>query len=247
MSNLIPVEQTDIASSPEDNTLQLSLGLLESLESLIICLDDKVKSSVVGEENLTVILDITSRIKNTLDIITDNINPLELADKARLSGHRFVSIIHTLGISGEVVRCRERGEPIVEIANKFSISIGTVSRYLKYYDKLSKAKQSKIKANSIMNTTERLEDIMNMCLRQLHRLEGQNDDVHVKYIGELRQTIGLAAQVSEKIATYKAYEQFKQTVEEILLSELPERRMEIVRKLKSLKDNNSLALPNAVN
>lgn len=246
MSNLIPVEQNDISNSAEDNTLQLSLGLLESLESLIECLNDRVKSSVVGEENLNVILDLTSRIESTLTIITENINPVELADKARISGRRYVSIIHTLGISGEVIRCRERGETVADIASKFSIHPSTVSRYLKYYDKLSKAKQSKIKANSVMNTTERLEDIMNMCLRQLHRLEGLNDDVHVKYIGELRQTIGLAAQVSEKIATYKAYEQFKQTVEEILLSELPERRMEIVRKLKSLKDNNTLALPNAV-
>lgn len=245
MSNLIPVEQND-NNSLEDNTLQLSLGLLESLESLIESLNDRVKSSVVGEENLNVILDLTGRIENTLSIITENINPVELADKARISGRRYVSIIHTLGISGEVIRCRERGETIANIASKFSIHISTVSRYLKYYDKLSKAKQSKIKANSVMNTTERLEDIMSMCLRQLHRLEGFNDEVHVKYIGELRQTIGLAAQVSEKIATYKAYEQFKQTVEEILLSELPERRMEIVRKLKSLKDNNTLALPNAV-
>jgi len=228
---------------PLEKKVNSSLGLLERLEDNITILVDCCRL-IPDRDTRTLAENTLTETKQILDIFEDSFNPLELADKAVLSGYTFKSKIYQLGIASEIIKLREAGNGIRSIANSFNVSETAVRRFLKHYDSLSAVAKAKIKSSSVMNTTDRLEDLMTMILRQLHRLEGVNDDVHVKYIGELRQTLGLAAQVSEKIATYKSYQNFREAVQTILITELPERRLEIIKKLKSLQDNESTqALP----
>lgn len=228
-----------------DKKVSGSLGLLERLEDNLSILEDCCR--FISEGDTRTLADNTLvETKQILSIFEESFNPLELADQAALSGYTFRSKIYQLGIASEIIRLREAGNGMRSIANSFNVSETAVARFLKHYDSLSAVAKAKIKTSSVMNTTDRLEDLMTMILRQLHRLEGVNDDVHVKYIGELRQTLGLAAQVSEKIATYKAYQNFREAVQTILVTELPERRLEIIKKLKSLQgagDTSSQALP----
>lgn len=220
-----------------------SIGLLERFEDNINLIEDCTKF-ISNIDTRTLAENTIAELKQLIEIFEDSFNPLELADKANLSGFTFKSKIYQLGIAAEIIKLREAGTSMRGIAASFNISDTAVRRFLKHYDSLSAVAKAKIKTNSVMNTTDRLEDLMTMILRQLHRLEGVNDDVHVKYIGELRQTLGLAAQVSEKIATYKSYQNFREAVQSILASELPERRLEIIRKLKALQqDEVSQALP----
>lgn len=226
-----------------EKKINSSLGLLEKLEDNVTILEDCTKF-ITDSSTRTLAENVIAEMKQLLTIFEGSFNPLELADQVNLAGYSFKSKIYQLGIASEIVRLREAGNSLANIANSFSISTSAVTRFLSHYDNLSAVAKAKVKTSSVMNTTDRLEDLMTMILRQLHRLEGVNDDVHVKYIGELRQTLGLAAQVSEKIATYKSYQSFREAVQTILISELPDRRLEIIKKLKSLQDHETgQALP----
>lgn len=227
-----------------DKVINTSLGLLEKLDSCINSLKECVKLNIVDNESREFALHRIRDLEQIAKVVSESFNPVDLSDNANLAGYVFKSKIYELGIASEIIRLRETGNTINAIAGQYNLSAATINRFLKHYDSMSQLTKAKIKASSVMNTTERLEDLMAMILRQLHRLEGVDDEVHVKYIGELRQTLGLAAQVSEKIATYKAYQQFRHSVQEILCSELPDRRLEIINKLKTLQESNTLnALP----
>lgn len=226
-----------------DSIINSSLGVLETFEDSLLLLANYIEF-IEDEDKKTAAEQQLNKLESILNIIKDSFNPIELSDKVRLSGYKYKSIIYDLGIAGDLIRLREANTTMKDIADRYNIKYTTVTSFFKHFDTLAQVEKAKVKAASVMNTTERLEDLMNMCLRQLHRLEGVNDDVHVKYIGELRQTFGLAAQVSEKIATYKAYEDFKTKVRQILIDELPDRKLEIINKLKAITaDETAKALP----
>jgi hypothetical protein len=227
-----------------NNVINSSLGIVERLEDTINSISKYIELNIAEDVSREYLLERTKELKQLEKIISNSFNPLEISDNAKVSGITFKSKIYELGIAAEIVRLRENGATINEIAKSFSLDHSVISRFLKHFDTLSKVSKAKIKTESVMNTTERLEDLMSMILRQLHRLEGVDDEVHVKYIGELRQTLGLAAQISEKITTYQSYQDFMHKVKELLISELPERRLEIIGKLKALQEDPILkALP----
>jgi hypothetical protein len=215
-----------------------SIGLLEKFESNIEILKECFESiSITLPQDIKAVAQNTiEELKQLIAIFEDSFNPLELSDQINLSGNIFKSKVYSLGIESEIVRLRETGLSSREIAIKFGLAESTIIRFLKHFDTLSAVSKAKIKSISVMDTTERLEELLGIILRQIHRLEGINDEVHVKYIGELRQTLGLAANISEKIATYTSYQKFKEAVQEILVGELPERRLEIINKLKYLQN-----------
>lgn len=226
-----------------DNKVNSTVGLLEAFEERIRVLEECVASITDPSYHQLAVVTIED-IEGLLKIFEDSLNPLELCDQINLSGNQYKSMIYKLGIESEVVKLREAGDTIANIAARFSMSTRTISRFFKHFDSLSLITKAKIKNSSVMNTTDRLEELMAMILRQLNKLEGLDNETHVKYIGELRQTIGLAAQISEKIATYTAYKEFSKAVENILLAELPERRLEIIQRLKELQGGGTqTALP----
>lgn len=227
-----------------NNVINTSLAIIERLEDTIESIGNYVELNIPEDTKREYLETRINELKQLAKIISNSFNPIEISDNVNLSGLTFKSKIYELGIAAEIIRLRESGATITQIAKSFSLTDYMVSRFLKHYDSLSKVAKAKVKTESVMNTTERLEDLMTMILRQLHRLEGVDDEVHVKYIGELRQTLGLAAQISEKITTYQSYQSFMLKVKELLISELPERRLEIIGKLKALQEDPILkALP----
>lgn len=225
-----------------DVQINSSLGLLEAVEDSIEVLDD----CITFIQNPTK-LDIAKRNIKTLSdcfkVFSDSFNPIDLATNAFNLNSGRTSKIYQLGLAGLIIEGLEKGIGVDKVAHMYDIDRNTVRRFVRHYKSLTKANQAKVKASSVMNTTERLEELMTMCMRQLSRLEGTNDDVHVKYIAELRQTYQLAVQVAEKIATYNNYQRFRDEVTQILIDEIPERKHEIVRRLQGLQDESNSPLP----
>lgn len=229
-----------------DPIIDTSLGVIESFEDSLTLLETCIEY-IENENKLTLARQHLENLYAIKDILEGSYNAVDISDNARLAGHRYNSIIYQLGIAGDLVRLKEGNATSKTIAEQYNLKVNTVRNFFKHYDQLTQIEKSKLKASSVMNTTERLEDLMNMCLRSLNRVEGINDDVHVKYIGELRQTLGLAASVAEKIATYKTYENFRKQVQDILIDVLPERKLEIIGRLKSIQDDPTMkALPSAL-
>lgn len=212
-----------------------SIGVIEALSN--ICLElEHIKDSTINAMQKESIGNCVSQLNNIINVLDEEANPITLNSYISLG---FKSVIERLGIAGEVIKLRKQGITVNKIAEMFDITQTTIMRFFKYYDYLKPVEKLKYHESSVMNTTERLEELMNMILRRLHALEGIDDELHVKYIGELRQTFSLAAQVAEKIVTYQRYQQFTEDVWDILKTELPDRRAEIMAKIKQQQAHNS--------
>lgn len=186
---------------------------------------------------------VSQRLDSVIAILDAEAAPIEILADTPLSSNRFISIIDKLGIGNEIVALRKQGSTIKELSAMYKLSTATIQRFFKYYDSQSATKKSRYNTSSVFDTVERLEELQTIILRNLHRLEGNNDEVAVKYISELRQTLALAVSVSEKLANAKAFQELKELVATILMSELPHRRKEIVSKIKSVMELSKGFLP----
>lgn len=166
-----------------------------------------------------------------------------LAEKD-LSGIQSKSIIERFGISDELIRLRKDGKTINELALTFRIATGTISRFFRYYDKLKPTEKKKLQRRSVFNTIDELEELAVMIKRNIARLEGQDDEVNVRLIGELRQTIIAAASLAEKMANHERFEKFTQAVIRVLSDELPAKRTIILKEIQGsyerVNNNNQL-------
>ena len=143
--------------------------------------------------------------------------------------------IHRLGIAGELVRLRATGRHTVEsLAAQFDVPVSQIKRFFRFYDACSPSEKAKYRRQSIFEVSERLEDLLQIIVRQMARLEAINDEVHVKYVAEFRQTITLAANLIEKVNHYHRFQQLIGVVGELLVKELPHRQKEITEALYKL-------------
>lgn len=220
----------------------IGMGLIEELGEVTEELRDlaRITSKQTHRDTMNSICERLEFIVNVLDTQAD---PIVIRRNTQLS-ERFTSVVVNLGISGELIRMRQQGVALNVICRTLNISTEAARRFFRYYDSITPTEQIKYNKNSVMNTTERLEELMNMILRRLHALEGMNDEVHVQYIKELRQTIDLASKVAERIVSYEQYNNFKSAVWEILKTMAPERRTEIIKQIQKLnREQNFLNSP----
>lgn len=218
-------------------------GILEKLTEVADALleySNKYSGNVDDSTELKVLSDTVKSIVNILDT---EAAPIEIYNNIELGNRLNVSIIDKLGIGGEVVRLRKQGHTIAQIAAQFKLDTTTISRFFKYYDKQSTKAKLKYEGRSVFETTERLEELQTIILRNIHRLEGDKDDVAVKYVTELRQTLALAVNITEKMANAKALDELKELVVTVLTSELPHRRKEILLQLKSIMTLSGYNMP----
>lgn len=151
---------------------------------------------------------------------------------AKLAKHATIT---RLGIAGELVRLRNTGKYTLEaLAAQFDVPLSEVQRFFRYYDQASPSEKAKFRRQSVFDVSERLEDLLQIIIRQLARLEGLNDEVHVKYVAEFRQVISLATSLIEKVNNYQRIQQLIALVGDILVQELPERQREIIDKIYKL-------------
>lgn len=147
--------------------------------------------------------------------------------------------VQRLGLADELVRLRPQMS-VEQLSAKYSLGADTIRRFFKRYDAMKPTERVRARKHSVFDTFERLEELTAMIHRQLAVLQSQ-PDVHVKYIAELRMTLDLAARLSKDLYTIRKYEDFKKSVVEILLSELPERRQELQQRFALI----SSTLPSA--
>jgi len=204
-------------------------SLIEQLEGFNVenFNEEHLASVVMGFKTLLTILDeVPVKSEFTLDQL-----PYKCGD------------IQRLNIGGDIVRMSIEGYSIQEIAERFQLKEVLIRRFLCYYNKLSTSNKHKIRKISVFNTTEQLENMLVYIQQQLNRLQGTNDEVAVQYVRELREVIKAASTLSERMVGMHLYTQFTQTVMEVLLTELPGRRHEILERLGTFSKTTKLFIP----
>lgn len=235
-------KDTDIVKETTKEDFNEVLSLVEQFIEVKERLEElKERTSKNIKDDLELII---HDYNSLLEVIDSETSPIELVQTRNLSGQLRKNKIERLGIAGELIRLRKEGSSIKRLSEQFSISRTTISRFFRYYDSLYPSQKSKYQRKSIFEVTERLEELQTLILRNLHRLEGTRDEVAVKWGAELRQTLELAVKVAEKINDEKQrrreYEEFKETVREILVNELNEdQRVRVLEKLKSITPNST--------
>ncbi|MFB6283756.1 MAG: hypothetical protein ABEK59_07465 [Halobacteria archaeon] len=187
-------------------------------------------------------------LESLVDVLDSESSPVEIVQSQNLSGVLRRSKVERLGIAGELVRARrEEKATLRELSERFGLNARCIGRFFRYYDSLQPSQKSKYQRKSVFEVTERLEELQTEILRNFKRLEGTRDEVAVKYIGELRQTLELAVKVADRINDAKEmrrqYEEFKQVVYDIFAQDLkdqPQLRDQILDKLKRINDSEKL-------
>ncbi len=209
-----------------------ALGLIEQLENLVSDLREfGLTIPALARSELEVLVERLSAVAKLLD---DDENLPDLIKGLQLSG-RVASKVDRLKLGGEIVRLREVGRATnAEIAQQLGIGEQTVGRFLRFYDQCKPSEKARYQRSSIFDTTNQYEDLAAMIWRQLARLENLDNENHVRYISELRQLIKAAEQWMEKINQANKIEELRMAVAEILASELPHRRAEILQRFATI-------------
>lgn len=238
---------TDSSDSfaPPDERVYESLALIELFENLVQDLGafvGDIKRTSLDESKLDqdavlalsvqgeVLYKRAQSLVTTLD--TDTV-ALPIIKERSLT-RQYKSKIERLGIGGVLIQQRQAGESIPALARHHTLGEDTIRRFFKTYDAAKPTEKARLRRNSMTDIVGRLEELGAMIYRQLARLEGNQDDIHVKYVTELRLTIELSSKLAQQMISYQRYEEFIRCVGEILKSELPDRKAEIIQKLNKL-------------
>jgi hypothetical protein len=143
---------------------------------------------------------------------------------------RYVTNLERTGKVPLLLQLRGK-KPILEIAEETGVEEKRIRRFYKYYEQSNASEQAKLQRSSLFNITERLEELYTFISRNLHRLEGVNDEVAVRYVAEMRGCIKDATDLTQKMANYHHYNRFKQRVFELVKDLSPEKRDEFLRRL----------------
>jgi hypothetical protein len=216
-----------------------ALALIEQFEQLVVSLES-FKHTLKGKAKTEMELHL-STLKSLVNLLDEDGNSVDNTS-AKMSGNLPTSEIERLGIGGELLRLRQQGTTIKKLAEMYNLQSHQVSRFFKRYDQAKPKEKVRLQRTSVFDTTQQLEELMVVIRRQAARLEGVNDDVNVKVLGEWRQVIQLAAQLAEKMANAERFQQFTATVYEILATELPARRTEILKKISAVGHTKSNSL-----
>lgn len=170
-------------------------------------------------------------LKTMVELI--DIDGSTVISQEKLSGNLPKSKIERYGMGGELIRLRREGKTLNELATQFGFNNRTIARFFKLYDEALPKRKLELQRTSIFDSSQQMEDLSALIHRSMARLEGANDEVNVKYVAELRQLIELAMKFAEKMANYEKFEMLKNITVDILATELPHRRVEILQKIST--------------
>jgi len=212
----------------------MALGMIEHLAELsnnFAELEEFIEKE--RREEYKIYVNKLRAVVTSLDTDVVNIPVIQGNDQA--SKLAKFSRINQLGIAGELVRLRATGKYSIEdLAMNFDVPATQISRFFKYYDACTPTEKAKYRRQSVFEVSERLEDLMQIIVRQLARLEAVNDEVHVKYVAEFRQTLAMATNLLEKVNHYHRFQQLIAAVGDLLVKELPHRQKEITESIYKL-------------
>ncbi|EKQ70429.1 hypothetical protein OsccyDRAFT_0716 [Leptolyngbyaceae cyanobacterium JSC-12] len=216
-----------------------SLAVIEQFEKLIANLSGLAQ--VLPDQYQSELEVHLTTLKSLVELL--DVDGVMLPDGLKLTGALPRSIIERLGAGGELIRLRaERKHTLAELSTQFGISEPTIRRFFKIYENASKKEQIRMRRTSIFDTTQQLEDLAVVIQRGIARLEGGNDEVGVKFIGEMRQLIELATKFAEKMANYERMTRLQEVIAEILINELPHKKVEILKKIRAASISASSSL-----
>lgn len=147
----------------------------------------------------------------------------------------YVSKIERLGITNQVIKARESGHTLKEIASTFDLSIHHVRKFIEVYNSSTLSEQAGMRRKSVFDITDRLEELSTLIRRQLANLNADPKN-QVAYVKEMRECIQLAAEITDKIVMSQQLEAMTKAVGEIILSEIPiERRQKVLTRLAEIE------------
>jgi transcriptional regulator with XRE-family HTH domain len=154
------------------------------------------------------------------------------------------SKIERMGLGKEIVRLRSESRlTIKEIAERYSLSTKTVSQFLKVYEKAKPSEQAIMRSTSIFDTFDSFERLNGRLEALFARVEMSDFQVSVQVLAEFRKTIESAEKFMSKMSDQEKLDRIRQVVQEVLIQELPEKRVEIINKLAEAGIRGQLSSP----
>lgn len=152
------------------------------------------------------------------------------------------SRIERMGLGREIIRLRTENKlKIEEIANRFDLSVYAVSQFLKAYEKAKPLEQARMRRTSIFDTQAQYETLGAQIHILLGKVQGIDNQVSVQVLGELRKTIESAEKFMARLSDQQKVDKIRQIVMEVLMDELPEKRIDIMKRFQELDMGRHLA------
>jgi hypothetical protein len=222
---------------------QRALAIIEQFEKIVKDLESLYEN--VGLEYRAEVSVVKTRAKSLFDMLNNSEEGEELlhalnADN-NINGTSVRGVIANLGIGSEIIRLRtvER-RSYKEIAERYSLSEITVSKFCRLYDQLTPLEKVKERNRSIMDFVGHWEEMGSLIYRMLAKLENDPEN-HVRYIAELRQLLKNVEGFQARYTAQQELQQVKDIVREILLQELPEKQALILARFKDTGVNKLLS------
>lgn len=240
MSNEIVTAYTTTVNASVIEGTERVLGLIEQLETLyqdLTSLEEAIPIKFKME--LSLIKERAHTILKIVDEDSDNDAVFEAIKERASLTNATKSKIERLGLQEQVIRLRHSGKTYKEIGEQLGVGAQIVRRFCSIYDKLSPKEQIKTRSRSIMDFVGHWEEMGSLIYRMLAKLEGDPEN-HVKYVSELRQLLKSVEQFQSRYSAQQEIQQIKDIIQEILVQELPEKRLAIMQRFRQAGVNKML-------
>lgn len=240
MSNEIVTAYTTAVNASVIEGTERVLGLIEQLETLcqdLTALEEAIPIKFKME--LALIRERANAILKIIDEDSDNDAVLEAIKERSSLTNTTKSKIERLGLQEQVIRLRHAGKTYKEIGEQLGVGTYIIRRFCNIYDKLTPKEQIKTRSRSIMDFVGHWEEMGSLIYRMLAKLEGDPEN-HVKYVSELRQLLKSVEQFQSRYSAQQEIQQIKDIIQEILVQELPEKRLAIMQRFRQAGVNKML-------
>lgn len=226
----------------ENYAIEVANRALSVLEQLTITYTD-LNSEV---QNLTLnqradFAPIMERFKSLIDILCENDSELPELVKFKELDLNYNSKIERLRLGKQIVELKNSGCGTKEIATRLNVDTKTISNFVRFYNSATPQEKIRIERRSVFDITNNLEELNRQIYRMLANIE-HNPEVHVKYIGELRQVLKFAGDWMQRVSSNRKYEELKEVIISILADELPEKRALIITRLEKVGFSHTIGM-----
>jgi hypothetical protein len=239
MTNLVEFNQ-EPTGQIQDHRLESALNSSALIEMYYDCIerlstsikDVKVAKQPIVEniiEDLRAIGTVLDDCKTTIPILKE-----QFSLNTRVKN--YSSQIQELGLEGQILhKYLSLKQSSTEIAEYFNLSAQTVGRFIRYYESCKPTEQLSLRKKSVFDVTDQLEDLAVIIERQMINLEGENDEIHVQYVREMRMTLELAMKVIDRINNYQTLQKVVSSVGEAVIKYVPQHlRAELFKELNEI-------------
>lgn len=187
---------------------------------------------------------IIGRVKTLYEMVDNSDAEFDVVAAQKTLSEIAPSKVERMGLGREIVRLRAESRfTIKEIAEKYSLSTKTVSQFLKVYEKAKPSEQALMRNTSIFDTFDSFERLNGRLEALFARVEMSDFQVSVQVLAEFRKTIESAEKFMSRMSDQEKLDRIRQVVQEVLIQELPEKRVEIINKLAEAGIRGQLAGP----